>query len=360
MRGGIAPPIPGTDAVGDVDGPVEPDEVECVALTPAASATHRKPRKSKMMWSPERDIIMLRVLNTIGALRVVGHGKKGPAFKEVADLLTESPVFTGVPAQSQKSVMDHFAKLVDEHHALRKLQEASTGTDDEEVNEKIILLDEIREALDDENYRKELVKGVADKKRVFDQELVEAGAEIRQMSMKRMKSRLDAEASPSVATNLPGNDGDGPHNRGRASRVTPGRSNSTTGGPARVTAAAGAPKSASRGGAGEAYEMAMIVAAEQRASHQLDIERERLDMDKAQQARQLAHDEKAMEMEGRKLAFEESALELKRSQQEADASAATSRLRLEQHRFELERDDRIAERKSRESSTKTMPIWLKC
>lgn len=319
--------------------PEVPTESAPSGQQPLANVSKQPPVAKNIKWTEACDLCLLTTINSLGAFKEIGHGKKGPAFVKVYDQCVLSSIFAPVKhLLNGKKCADRFDRLVKEHRVRREQDKNKTGTDDEVVSERTQILDDIIDFVYD---AKENYQSAASKKRDLLDTLVAAGQEIRQNAMTRgprgkKRKRKDGSASdlddagdtrqPSArpAAVLQDSDDDGTdHNAPSGDKSPPGVATTPTGGQVVVTPAR------ARGTGDE--EMEMMIAADQREEKKLQNEQARLEIDR----------------EG--LQTQKQDLELRREQQALARIETEARIALDRARAEEEKKDREQDRAERKA-----------
>lgn len=285
---------------------------------------------------------MLTIVNCAGAGKQVGHGNKMPFFIDVSEKAKSLSAFAVVKdVLTYKQCVDRCNKLVSEHRANQPKLVARTGTDDEVVDEIVMLLDDICSALDD---AEEDLEEVQERKRKGDRDLVEAGEDIRDRAMRRSrkkKKKANKDASDDKSTSGSEIAIDEPS-------AAP-RPPSPSGGPTSVT-----PRAAARTRKTQQFddtsEQALLESANERDGQKIEIDAARLDMERENFQRLAKSEDRRHQFEAEKLAQLGKELELRKQKQEMDIKDREERLKLDRERMECDRADREAERVAKEKA----------
>lgn len=327
------------------------DDASCPSQSDAAVISIPSKRKF-VRWSKAMDHGMLVIVNCLGPAKQVGHGHKTPFFTTVAERAKATPAFDSVKyILTFKQCVDRFKKLVHDHRVTQKELAGRSGTDDEVVDDMIVLLDDICSVIDD---AEDSLAGEQDRKRKADKELIEAGENMRNQAMrrsakkKRKTNKAGKASSPSGASSGEEKsdiDSDDSPSNERNERPSP------SGGPAAVIRNSRGPRQRSEGiPGGNTEEMIFLESVQEREGLKLSIDRERLELERENIKRLARVEEQRLEIEQRKVSHEAKDLELRESKQHMKLKEREERLKLDRLRMEYEKNEREAERVSKEAA----------
>lgn len=137
------------------------------------------------------------------------------------------------------------------------------------------------------------------------------------------------------------------------------RNLSPTGGPTTVTPKSAARRSSNGRSADDCSELSLLEAAEEREGRKIEIDSARLDIERDNNRRLAASEEKRLQLQQGKLVHEEKELELRKEKKAMDAKDHEARMKLDRERMEDDRADREAERASKEAAAARQDKLLK-